>query len=84
MGYFQEKHGRTQCISHKKYSSNPRNQQYQVQEHQIINKSILQRINLPNMESLVAKRQLRWLGQTARMDEKQLPLKMVSCWMQST
>jgi hypothetical protein len=57
---------------------------YQVQEHHITNESILERINLPNMENLVAKRQLRWLGKIARMDEKRLPLKMLSCWMQST
>eukprot|EP00978_Attheya_sp_CCMP212_P010941 scaffold26612_cov56-Attheya_sp.AAC.9 len=30
---------------------------YQVQEHRITNASILERINLPNMENLVAKRQ---------------------------
>eukprot|EP00978_Attheya_sp_CCMP212_P029197 scaffold103061_cov42-Attheya_sp.AAC.1 len=47
---------------------------YQVQEHRITNESILERINLPNMEKLVAKRQLQWLGKIARMDEKRLPL----------
>eukprot|EP00978_Attheya_sp_CCMP212_P033890 scaffold139107_cov45-Attheya_sp.AAC.2 len=56
---------------------------YQVQEYRITNESILETINLPSMENLVTKRQLRWLGKIARMDEKRLPLKTLSCWIKT-
>eukprot|EP00978_Attheya_sp_CCMP212_P004158 scaffold9027_cov61-Attheya_sp.AAC.6 len=53
----------------------------EVQEKRIRNTEILSRINLPTMDKLIAKRQLRWIGKVARMEEDRLPLKMLSCWV---
>jgi hypothetical protein len=35
------------------------------------------------MDNIIAKRQLRWIGKMARMDETRLPIKMLSCWINS-
>eukprot|EP00978_Attheya_sp_CCMP212_P018377 scaffold50201_cov50-Attheya_sp.AAC.7 len=47
----------------------------EVQEKRIRNEKILEMINIPWMDRLVAKRQLRWLGNVSRMEENQLPTK---------
>jgi hypothetical protein len=52
----------------------------EVQEKRIRNEKILEMINLPTMDRLVAKRQLRWLGNVSRMTENRLPTKMLCCW----
>eukprot|EP00978_Attheya_sp_CCMP212_P039433 scaffold204944_cov26-Attheya_sp.AAC.1 len=52
----------------------------EVQEKRITNEEILEKINLPSMDKLIAKRQLHWLGNVSRMDETRLPIKMLSCW----
>jgi hypothetical protein len=52
----------------------------EVQEKRITNKQILEKINLPSMDKLIAKQQLRWLGNVSRMDETRLPIKMLTCW----
>eukprot|EP00978_Attheya_sp_CCMP212_P032226 scaffold124663_cov50-Attheya_sp.AAC.1 len=41
----------------------------EVQEKRIRNEKILEMINIPSMDRLVAKRQLRWLGNVSRMEE---------------
>ena len=56
---------------------------YEVKDNRIHNSDILNRINLPAMDNIIAKRQLRWIGKMARMDEERLPLKMLSCWINS-
>ena len=40
-------------------------------------------INLPPMDNIIAKRQLQWIGKMARMKEERLPIKMLSCWINS-
>ena len=52
----------------------------EVQEKRIRNEKILEMINIPTMDRLVAKRQLRWLGNVSRMEENRLPTKMLTCW----
>jgi hypothetical protein len=52
-----------------------------VKDLRIKNEDILLMFNLPPMENLVAKQQLRWAGKMARMDESHLPIKMLACWM---
>ena len=54
---------------------------YDVKELHIKNDDILSMFNLPPMENMVAKRQLRWAGKMVRMDESRLPIKMLACWM---
>ena len=53
----------------------------QVEEERITNHQILKRIDIPSMENIIAKRQLKWLGKIARMEESRLPIKMLSCWL---
>ena len=35
------------------------------------------------MDHIIVKRQLRWIGKMARMNEERLPIKMLSCWINS-
>eukprot|EP00978_Attheya_sp_CCMP212_P043112 scaffold275595_cov30-Attheya_sp.AAC.2 len=51
----------------------------EVQEKRIRNEKILEMINILSMDRLVAKRQLRWLGNVSRMAENRLPSKMLTC-----
>jgi hypothetical protein len=53
---------------------------YEVEEKKITNKQIREQIDIAEIDDLIAKRQLNWLGKIARMDENKLPLKMLSCW----
>eukprot|EP00978_Attheya_sp_CCMP212_P043669 scaffold289028_cov40-Attheya_sp.AAC.1 len=53
----------------------------QVKEDRISNHQILKQIDIPSMENIIAKRQLKWLGKIARMEETRLPIKMLSCWL---
>eukprot|EP00978_Attheya_sp_CCMP212_P012017 scaffold29800_cov23-Attheya_sp.AAC.1 len=50
----------------------------QVEEERITNHQILKRIDIPSMENIIAKRQLKWLGKIVRMEERRLPIKMLS------
>eukprot|EP00978_Attheya_sp_CCMP212_P037002 scaffold171651_cov63-Attheya_sp.AAC.2 len=52
----------------------------EVQEKRITNDEILEKINLPSMDKLIEKQQLRWLVNVSRMDETHLPIKMLTCW----
>jgi hypothetical protein len=52
----------------------------QVKEERTSNQQILNRVDIPSMEYIITKRQLQWLGKIVRMEENQLPIKMLSCW----
>jgi hypothetical protein len=52
---------------------------YEVEEKKITNKQIRKQIDIAEIDDIIAKRQLNWLGKIARMDENKLPLKMLSC-----
>ena len=53
----------------------------QVEEDRISNQQILKQIDIPSMENIIAKGQLKWLEKIARMEETRLRIKMLSCWL---
>jgi hypothetical protein len=56
---------------------------YDVKDNHIHNSEILKMINLPTMDNIIAKMQLRWIGKMARTDKNRLPIKMLSYWINS-
>eukprot|EP00978_Attheya_sp_CCMP212_P004779 scaffold10488_cov32-Attheya_sp.AAC.1 len=50
---------------------------YEVEEKKITNKQIQEQIDIAEIDDLIAKRQLNWLGKIARMDENKLPLNVI-------
>ena len=52
-----------------------------TRKHRISNIELLQRLQLPSIDTDIAKRQLRWNGHAARVDWTRLPRKVMSCWV---
>ena len=50
-------------------------------EHHISTAELLRRLGLASIDSYVTKRQLRWAGHVARMDNSRLPRKLLSSWV---
>ena len=51
--------------------------------HRISTTQLLNRLELPTIDSFITKRQLRWAGHVSRMDYDRLPRKMLSSWVRS-
>ena len=51
--------------------------------HRISTSDLLKRLNLCRIDQFITRRQLRWLGHVARMDEERLPRKLLTSWVRN-
>jgi hypothetical protein len=49
--------------------------------HRITSASLLKRVRLPDMITLLTGRQAGWMGHVARLSEERLPRKFLSCFL---
>ena len=54
-----------------------------TREYRLSTSQLLLRLELPTIDSCITKRQLRWVGHVARMENNRLPRKFLSSWVRS-